>query len=102
MTSMAEAERCPNCDTLLHPADVSDLYRGHKLDCHHCGYRLQATKPVSASRVQTSSSPITGERQGQPEKEIKVSRQPNMAITRQVSGPVTFSNMSSNRVALAP
>ncbi|MEX2498809.1 MAG: hypothetical protein WD397_08030 [Wenzhouxiangellaceae bacterium] len=39
---MDKPEACPNCLTRLHPLEVSDLYRGRKLDCHVCGYRLKA------------------------------------------------------------
>lgn len=40
--SMDRPEACANCHTRLHPLEVSELYRGEKLDCHVCGYRLKA------------------------------------------------------------
>ena len=39
---MDHPEACANCHTRLHPLEVSELYRGEKLDCHVCGYRLKA------------------------------------------------------------
>ncbi|MFO7762304.1 MAG: hypothetical protein R6V61_01060 [Wenzhouxiangellaceae bacterium] len=39
---MDRHEACANCHTRLHPLEVSELYRGNKLDCHVCGYRLKA------------------------------------------------------------
>ena len=40
--SMDKPQACTNCHTRLHPLEVSELYRGEKLDCHVCGYRLKA------------------------------------------------------------
>ncbi len=39
---MDKPEACTNCLTRLHPLEVSELYRGEKLDCQVCGYRLKA------------------------------------------------------------
>jgi len=39
---MDKPEACTNCFTRLHPMEVSELYRGEKLECHVCGYRLRA------------------------------------------------------------
>lgn len=40
--TMSETERCSHCDTRIHPLDLSDLHRGRKLDCYHCGAELKA------------------------------------------------------------
>ncbi|MGY6553338.1 MAG: hypothetical protein ACXIUM_02330 [Wenzhouxiangella sp.] len=31
---------CPNCHQRIHPLDLSDLYRGRKINCAHCGNGL--------------------------------------------------------------
>lgn len=50
---MDEPEACANCNTRLHPLDVSELYRGEKLDCHVCGYRLKAVATGAWATVAT-------------------------------------------------
>ncbi|NBD94878.1 MAG: hypothetical protein GVY11_00160 [Gammaproteobacteria bacterium] len=40
---MESPKRCPNCKTSIHPLDLSDLYRGRKLDCPACGFELRAS-----------------------------------------------------------
>lgn len=39
---MSDMERCSQCDTRIHPLDVSELHRGRTLKCHHCGAELKA------------------------------------------------------------
>jgi len=34
---------CPNCQQRIHPLELSDLYRGRRLNCLHCGRGLSAT-----------------------------------------------------------
>jgi len=33
---------CPNCQQRVHPLELSDLYRGRRLNCLHCGRGLSA------------------------------------------------------------
>lgn len=36
---------CPTCQQRIHPLDLSDLYRGRKVNCAHCGRGL-SVRPV--------------------------------------------------------
>jgi hypothetical protein len=54
---MDKPEACTNCLTRLHPLEVSELYRGGKLDCHVCGYRLKA---VAAGAWATVTAVLVG------------------------------------------
>lgn len=35
-------DRCPDCDSRLHPQEIEKLFRGGKLDCWHCNAPLKA------------------------------------------------------------
>ncbi len=34
---------CPNCHTRVHPLDLSDLHRGRRINCAHCGRGLSVS-----------------------------------------------------------
>ena len=48
---MTKPETCEHCETRIHPLDLSDLHRGHKLRCHACGAKLQAVSATGAGLI---------------------------------------------------